>query len=221
MKRSIFYFGVLLIISIFLAIYYLVHLYPSQNSLPTYEICGNNWTLVLQWNFKDGLYPNGWGWGNWSLVDKSLEGRDPKGDISVYFFPFTHGEDFILETKVKFVKGTNDRDVEAQLLTRDSKKIHFESGMVLFAKENKVTVRHMADKNEYIYKTFSINMSIEYGKWYIMRFMIINGYVKAFINGVEVYASNDRFPAGNYHEPHLAVRYGAARFEYVKIYILA
>ena len=137
MKRSIFYLGVLLIISIFFTIYYLVHLYPSQNSLPTCEICGINWTLVLQWNFKDGLYPNGWGWGNWSLVDNNLEGRDPKGDISVYFFPFTHGGDFILETKVKFVKGTNGRDVEAQLLTRDSKKIYFESGMVLLLKRIK------------------------------------------------------------------------------------
>jgi len=219
MKRS-FYLGALLIVSVFLSIYYGVYIY--QRELYRVETYKKRWTLALEWNFKDGLYPNGWGWGNWSLADGELEGRDPKGDICVYFLPFDHGGDFILETKVKFIGGTDIRDVEAQLLTRDSREINFESGMVLFAKVNRVTVRHMANKIDFVYKTFSINLSIEYGKWYVMRFMVVDGYVKVFVNNVQVYASEEKFPVGEeYHEPHLAVRYGTARFEYVKIYVAA
>jgi len=43
------------------------------------------------------------------------------GTFSVYFFPFTHGGDFVLETEVRFIEGSDD-DVEIQLLTRDSER---------------------------------------------------------------------------------------------------
>jgi len=147
----------------------------------------------------------------------SLKDRDPQGEFSVYFFPFSHGGDFILETKVKFVEGTDIRDVEAQLLTRDSNQINSESGVAFFAEENKVTVRHMVKKIDQVWETVGINMNVTYGEWYTLRFMFYEGTIKVFVNGVQVYISNGAYPVGEYREPHLAVRYGVARFEHVTI----
>ncbi|KPL17957.1 MAG: hypothetical protein AMJ92_10180 [candidate division Zixibacteria bacterium SM23_81] len=184
---------------------------------PAVEIDGIKWTQVLYWDFANGSYPSSWGWGDWDVVDGILEGQDPDGSISVYFFPFDHDANFILETKVQFIQKTSMHDVEAQLLTRDSRKLNYESGMVLFAKENNATVRHMANKIDYVYETFRVDMEINYREWYVMKFMVYNGLVKAFVNDVQVYISNNSFPVGTYHEPHLAVKSGMAKFEYVKI----
>jgi len=178
-----------------------------------------SWNEVLSWQFKDGFYPDGWGWGNWSLAEGALRGSS-EGEMIVYFFPFTHGKNFVLETKVKFLEKAKNRDVEAQLLTRDSNDIHCESGMVLFASVNHVTIRYMINKTNYIYTTFRINQSINYNEWYIMRFLVYNGRIKAFINDVPVYVSDKILPVGGiYHQPHLAVCWGTAIFEYVKIFV--
>jgi len=40
--------------------------------------------------------------------------------------------------------------------------------------------------------------------------------MRAFVNDNEIYDSNSRFPVTTYEEPHLAVRYGVAAFEYVR-----
>jgi len=212
--------NILSLLFLMLIIYLCVAFYfIEQQSKPVTAVIGGiAWIQVLYWNFNDGFYPDGWGWGNWSIIEGCLEGQDLHGEPSVYFFPFSHGGDFVLETKIKFIRRSDVWDVEAQLLTRDSKEINYESGMVLFAGVNKVTIRHMANKINYIYKTFSINMSINYGEWYVMRFMIYNGTIKAFVNDTLVFVSNGRYPVGEYSEPHLAVIYGTARFEYVKIY---
>jgi len=177
------------------------------------------WIQVMCWNFKDGFYPNNASWGTWRLINGMLECNDEtsKDVISVYIFPFSHGEDFILETQVMFIKGEN---VEAHLLTRDSYNIRCECGMVLFARQNQATVRHMMNKTDFIYQRFPINLSITYNEWYTMRFMIHNGRIKAFVNNIQIYDSNRTYPVGNYNEPHLAVNDGVARFKYVKIYEL-
>jgi len=187
--------------------------------VPSIVVDGVTWSQVLYWNFKDGFYPNGWSWGSWNITDGTLEGRDPSGEFSVYFFPFTHGGDFILETKATFIQGT-EAHVNAQLLTRDSNKINFESGMITFVKENRITVRHMANKINYVYETFYIDMDMTHGEWYVMRFMVYDGKVKAFLNALQVYYSKYSYPVGVYREPHLAVQYGIVRFEYVKIFTL-
>jgi len=192
--------------------------YNTQSLQPIIVMDESLWTQVMCWNFKDGLYPNATYWGNWSLVDGTLECDDQNSKenfIPVYIFPFSHGKDFILETQVMFIKGEK---VEAHLLTRDSSNINFESGMVLFAIQNQATVRHMVNKKDFIYKRFPINLDIKYNKWYVMRFMIHNGKVKAFVDYIQIYASNETYPVGTYNEPHLAVNSGIARFKYVKIY---
>ena len=192
--------------------------YYWQCQPQTIMLDGVAWNQVMHWDFADGLYPEGWGLGDWGIVDGELEGRESEGEFSIYFFPFTHGGQFILEAKFRFAEGL-DSDVEVQLLTRDSKEINFESGMVLFAEEKKVTVRHMANRIDYVYKPFNTNLSIDYGEWYVMRFMVYNGTVGAFVNETEIYSSNESYPVGEYHEPHLAVRNTIARFEYIKILV--
>lgn len=211
--RKIFYSAIALII---LCGFLILH-FGQQSQLRTIEVDDVLWTEVLDWNFKDGLYPNGWGWGDWNIVDGELEGRESEGDFSVYFFPFTHSGDFILETKFIVVEGL-DSDVEVQLLTRDSSEINFESGMVLFARRNEVTVRHTANRIDYVYRPFSTNLSIDYGEWYVMRFMVHDGTVRVFVDETQVYASKESYPVGEYHEPHLAVRNTVTRFEYVRIF---
>jgi len=36
-------------------------------------------------------------------------------------------------------------------------------------------------------------MSIDYGEWYIMRLMVHNGRMRAFVDGNEIYDSNSSF----------------------------
>ena len=75
----------------------------------------------------------------------------------------------------------------------------------------------MANGVDYVYKAFEINMSIDYGKWYVMRLMVHNGRMRAFVDDNEIYGSNSSFPVTSYGEPHLAVRYAVAVFEYLRI----
>ncbi|UCF08371.1 MAG: hypothetical protein JSW28_01385 [Thermoplasmata archaeon] len=194
---------------------------PTREDLrPTVVIDGVNWTQMLFWNFSNGYYHDDRSWGEWALVDGILEGYDPEGNISVYFFPFFHGGNFTMETKVRFIERAEIRDVEAQLLTRDSHLLNYESGMVLFAEVNGLTVRHMANKINYVHENLNVDMNITYGEWYVMRFTVYNGTVSAFVNDVRVYISNITYPVGEYHEPHLAVSCGTAGFEYVRILVL-
>lgn len=144
-----------------------------------------------------------------------LEGRTVKDEFAVYFFPFYHGKNFVLKTKIKFISKTN---ANAQLLTRDSSKLNHESGMALFIKKGQVAVKHMVDRSNYVLIASSIDKKVELSKWYVMRFVIYGGGVKAFVDGIKVYDSGKSYPAGEYHEPHLAVFNGTVRFAYVKIY---
>ena len=107
--RKIFYFTLAFVITLGLAI-----LYYIQNLPPTVVIDGVSWHQVLYWDFKDGLYPNGWG--NYSIVEGKLQIEDLTGEESVYFLPVTDGGDFVLETKVKLIQGHHPAYVAAQLL---------------------------------------------------------------------------------------------------------
>ena len=215
MRKNLYALGIFIALMIaFLAIHF-----NQQGSPERIIIDGISWSRVLFWQFKNGFYPNGWSWGNWSLTEWGLQGSS-EGEMIVYFFPFTHGKDFVLETKVKFLERTKTRDVEAQLLTRDSSDIYCESGMVLFASVNRVTIRYLINKTNYIYTTFNINQNISYNEWYIMRFLVYNGRIKAFVNDLQVCALDKTLPAdGIYKQPHLAVCHGTAIFDYVKIFV--
>jgi hypothetical protein len=121
-----------------------------------------------------------------------------------------------LGTKVKLVQGYHPVYAAAQLLTRDSNKQDYESGMALLEVDQAI-VRHMADRVDYVYKAFEINMSMDYSEWYLMRLMVHSGRMREFVDDYEIYDSNSSFPVTSYEEPHLAVRYAVALFEYVRI----
>ena len=199
----------------FLVVFSFSILYHIQNLHPTVVIEGVTWTQVLYWDFKDGLYPSGWG--NYSIVEGKLQIEDLTGEESVYFLLVIHGGDFVLETKMKLIQGHHLVYAAAQLLTRDSSKQNYESGVALLPEVDQAIVRHMAEEADYVYEAFEINMSIDYGEWYIMRLMVLKGRMRAFVDDYEIYDSNSSFPVATYEEPHLAVRYGNAVFEYVRI----
>ena len=118
-----------------------------------------------------------------------------------------------METRVKFIKGAHVFYVAAQLLTRDDSEVNFESGMVLLPEMDQAIVRHMANKVDYVYMAFPVNVSVDYDEWYTMRLMVCNGVMKAYVNDVQIYVSDSAFPVGEYGEPHLAVRYGITGFD--------
>ena len=216
----------------------LLHLYsPTRNAQfsrdfpqgrpdgPTVVIDGIEWTEAVNWNFKDGHYPTEWRWGEWEIVDGYLHGRDPEGGFAVYFFPYTHGGDVLLETKVQFLERGGKRKTEAHLLTRDTEDLNFESGFVLVADTNNVHLRHMAGKRNYIYDIFPVDQRTGYGDWSVIRFAIYENQIRGYLNGeridVDMPGLPEQLPVGMYQEPHLAVNSGEARFEYVKIYFAA
>ncbi|NIM18920.1 MAG: hypothetical protein GTO42_02695 [Candidatus Latescibacteria bacterium] len=228
--------GFIAVIIVACAYFYAVHKYsPTRNPQnrqeglpplaggPTFVIDGVEWTQVFYWNFSDGMYPDGWSWGQWEAIDGLLTGEDQEGITSVYFFPFTHNGNVVLETKVKLLKGIEGHHAEAHLLTRDSDEIYYESGMTLLADTNHVQLRHMAGKKDYLYQLFPIHKRVHYNDWYVMRFMIYRNEVKAFVNGIPVLPKlesiDEKLPVGVYHEPHVTVAYGVAQFEYVKILV--
>jgi len=75
----------------------------------------------------------------------------------------------------------------------------------------------MADEVDYVYRAFEINMRMEHGERYVMRLMLCNGRMRAFVDGSETYDSDSSVPVTSYEEPHLAVRYDVAVFEHVRI----
>jgi cellulose synthase/poly-beta-1,6-N-acetylglucosamine synthase-like glycosyltransferase len=207
---------------------------PDPVDSVTVALNGAEWVEAMTWHFSEGFYPGGWGWGDWEITDGLLRGEDDNGNIAVYFFPFSHGDNTLLEVKVKFIESVPGKHVEAQLLTRDTDFIHYESGLVMFADEDSVNVRHMASTRDYVRDVVPVDRDVTLDEWYVMRFMFLNGEIHAFVDDDHVYSSvaaaalrkgnpeesdtTGVYPMGNYHEPHLAVKWGVAAFEYVKLY---
>lgn len=208
---------------------------PASEDSASVTLDGTDWTLVRAWDFAHGLFPGGWGWGTWEIRNKTLQGESRDDDFSVYFFPVVHGDDALLETKVRFESSVPGHRVEAQLLTRDQESICHESGLVLFADRDSVDVRHMAHAHDYVREGVPLTTRVTYGEWHVMRFLMRGGEIHAYIDDEHVYSSvasagrdeadpelralGGVFPVGIYDEPHLAVKWGTASFEYVKLYL--
>ena len=60
----------------------------------------------------------------------------------------------------------------AQLITRDSEQVKYESGLVIRSEMDQAIVRHMANKIDYIYTAFPTNISIDYNQWYTMKLVV-------------------------------------------------
>lgn len=210
---------------------------PPAGDYPSLILDGVEWTEAAYWDFEDGYYPGGWGWGEWKLDDGSLVGGDRYGNTSVYFFPFTHSDNVVLETRIRFDRSAREHVAEAQLSTRDSDFIHYQSGVGIFAgiRGSRVDVRHTASTKDYVRESVKAGDAPAYGQWRLVRFMLIEGEVSAWIGDDRVYSSTEAaaarkeadpesadttgiYPVGVYHEPHVAVRWGEASFDYIRIY---
>ncbi len=208
---------------------------PPADGYPSLILNGAEWTEVMAWEFADGFYPGGWGWGKWKIEDGNLVGSDHNGYTSAYFFPFTHGDNVVLETKVRVNRSVHERTAEVQLLTRDSDFMHYQGGVGLFAGSETVHVRHTSSTRDYVRASASLDRPLEYGEWRVVRFVIYAGGIDAFVDDELVYSSTAAaearraqgtesadttgvYPVGTYHEPCLAVRWGEASFEYVKTF---
>jgi len=103
--------------------------------------------------------------------------------------------------------------------------------MVMVVDENRVDVRHMRGTVQSVRETLPTSSPISRGQWYVMRFILQGEEIDAYVDGDLVFSSNHHgssyekhdgtngaHPVAVYNEPHLAVRYGTAQFEYVKIF---
>jgi len=89
-----------------------------------------------------------------------MEG-DAAGLESVYLLPARHGGDFLLEIKVRIARGCHPFYVATQLISRDSEQVSCESGLAVLPEMDQAIVRHMANKIDYVYTAFPVNMSID------------------------------------------------------------
>jgi len=203
----------------------------------TIELAGEQWTLVLEWTFADGLYPAGWSWGSWRLENGLLVGSDPDSTISaaVYVLPFVHGPDFLMETTFRMRSLHGATHTETQLLTRDGRALRFESGLALVTGTDRVRVRCFAAGEDRLYGSVPTGHQTTYGTWYVARYLLREGRVVVFINDEEMFDSaTDKsawasprrledaatlFPTEVFREPHLAVRNGEAAFRSVRIWV--
>jgi hypothetical protein len=180
---------------------------------------GERWRLMTAWDSRDGDFPAAWSWGHWRFTDGLLEGRSDSDSFSVYFTPFTHPGDFLLETRVRILSGAAGHPAEAHLLTRDSNALNNESGAVLFGGVPQVSVRHMLDRREYVLQVVRPPRPVTEGEWHLLRFSVRDGRVETWLDGERLFRSDRRYPVGVYREPHFAVRYGVAQFSALKIYM--
>lgn len=190
---------------------------PSPNA--DLVLDGVAWRQAVAWEVSDGPFPGAWSWGDWRVVDGVLEGRDDAGDFAVYMLPFEHGGNFLLETRVRILADAGGRVAEAHLLTRDSRELRRESGAVLFGGQRRVSARHMVDRVEYVLRVIKPSRPVSEGTWHLLRFAVHDGRVQIWLDGVRIFRSEKRYPAGVYREPHFAVRNGVVQFSGFRILV--
>jgi cellulose synthase/poly-beta-1,6-N-acetylglucosamine synthase-like glycosyltransferase len=191
---------------------------------PLHEIDGVEWAEVLSWNFADGAYPDGWGWGERRVVDGTLELVDvgltsDEGipQFAVYVLPVPHGSDFVLETEFQPLDRPDHPGVGVQLITRD--KLSFnESGAVVFAKERRGYFRHRVNRADLIQEFADTAPELASRSWHTLRLVVLKGRYSAYLNDREVFSRQSWRSRAVYHEPHLAVEGGAARFRRVTVF---
>ncbi len=184
----------------------------------TVSIDGENWKQLLVWNFINGVFPSGWGWGDWTVNNGTLELQDNNGDMAAYITPVDHGGDFILETDVYLRPNGDDRPVEVHLNTRDSNRLTNECGLTIFGGDNRGFLHNTVNGKNYALTPIDTEAEFEFGAWHRLRLKYLKGRISAFVDGRQVLESSERFPTTLYGEPHLAVRNGTARFRNIRVY---
>jgi cellulose synthase/poly-beta-1,6-N-acetylglucosamine synthase-like glycosyltransferase len=208
----------LLILLILACLLYLASDGLSYRKEPTVQIDGASWREVLSWDFTNGHPPGAWGWGEYRIVDGTLEMSDLDGEPSIYIIPAPHGADFVLETEFKVLSGAGGKQGGAHLITRDSHLILNESGMATFAGGRRVYFRHMVRKKSYAGDTVRSGPQIEYDSWHTMRLVVNRDVFTGYLDGRRIYSRPSSREAAEYNEPHFGVEDGIARFRNLKVY---
>jgi hypothetical protein len=130
-----------------------------------------------------------------------------------------HGGDFLLEARLSISASEADHQPEAHLLTRDSRDLQCESGVVLFGGEPRLSVRHMVGRRDRLLRIVTLEEPVTLDRWHELRFTSRNGRLTVFLDGKPVFASPPDLPVGVYGEPHLAVRCGAVRVRSLRILV--
>jgi len=225
MRRALILLAILLVLAI-LALRAdrgsLQRLYRSMpRPLPNADLVldGVAWRQAVAWEVREGPFPGAWSWGDWRVVDGVLEGREHEGGSAVYILPFEHGGNFLLETRVRILADSSGRVAEAHLLTRDGRELRHESGAVLFGGQNRVSVRHMVDRVDYVLRVIKPSRAVSEGAWHLLRFAVRDGRVQVWLDGTRIFRSDKRYPTGIYREPHFAVRNGVVQFSGFRILV--
>lgn len=176
----------------------------------------SKWKSVYFHDFRKGPPVGGKGWGIIKFVHDGLSLNPGKEPTGVYFFPFTHPNEWMMTTKFKFVT----KGAEAQLLTRNSPKLNAESGIVLYHwLKNQGSVRQMINKKNRAMDFFYLPFDLKLNHWYTMTFVYYHGTVKGYVDGV-LRIKKTNVPAfhGVYTEPHFSAQRGTVIFQNVRIF---
>ena len=193
---------------------------PRPSGRADLLVDGVAWREASAWHFRDGGFPDAWSWGDWRLVDGVLEGREDKGDFAVYFCPFEHGGDFLLETRVRILPDSAGRATEAHLLTRDSRELRSESGAVLFGGQNGSARGTWWTGTDYVLRVIKPSRPVSQGTWHLLT--LRRARRPRVASGSTAGASTAPTSAirpGDYREPHLAVRNGVAQFSEFRLLV--
>lgn len=189
----------------------------AQADTATVVYNDTRWTLLCDWNFTDGFYPESWGWGDIHIRDGYLWMRDSVGTSTVYMMPLFHEEDYYLETEVQLIAREDDHDIAAHLITRDSYKLDHETGMAIYGDAQSIYLRHRINRAEREGGLFSSGVTATYGDWHHLQLTAHGDWISAAIDGCEP-VRIPRHRGGLYNEPHVTVVDGTARFKYFRMY---
>ncbi len=173
---------------------------------------GVDWVTLRSWDFANGLYPGGWGWGDIRLADGTIELRDSTGKSTVYFAPLSHGGDFVLESRVQLVQSQPGEEVAAHLITRDSQRMSHETGVAIFGGSSRLYARHRVNGVEHAGDVVNIGSPVTQGVWYDLRLTFCGDEITISIDDRDVWVMAQH-PGGWYNEPHFGVVNGIARFK--------
>lgn len=179
---------------------------------PQVTVGGTTWHRLVDWDFRQGDFPDAWGWGEYRIRDGVLEMEDLDGDYTVYFTPVDHGGDFILETELQIEPGPGPGPSEAHLITRDSNRLASECGIAVYGGDDHGYLRNTVDNTDHLQAVVGLGQWIDFDRWYAVRLQMQAGRLAAWIDGVPVDVPDGEYPAAFYGEPHFAVRNGTARF---------
>ncbi len=169
------------------------------------------WQEVMTWDFADGEFPGGWGWGSRRLSPDFLELTGGPDQPAVYVVPVKHGPDYLLTAEVMLVASNTGTAGCVHLMTRDLGGQNHLSGAVLCAGSNSISVYHQINRHDYLLDIAPIDTHLESGRWHRLRLTCAHGAVTIHVDGQQVFAAAGPFPPGFYAEPYLAAEGGTVR----------